>query len=79
MAAIDGVGADSGASVCICTGCAPCTAITKATGVACALTGTCGVATIITSDLDGSGADGVALVDTCTACESCVVGLVPAG
>jgi hypothetical protein len=66
MVATSGGGAGSGASVCTCTGCEPCIATTKATGVACAHTGTFGDVTITTNDLVGSGDDGGELGVICT-------------
>jgi hypothetical protein len=63
-----GLGDGTGALGCTCTGCAPFTEITRVIGVVFALIGTCGVATIITSDLAGSGqAVTDALVATFTA------------
>lgn len=74
-----GDGAVSGALECIATVCAPCTAITRDDGVACARTGICGGAIITTKQGDGSGADSVVLVGISTACAPSRDGLVHAG
>jgi len=79
MVATSGDGAGSGALVCICTACAPCTATTKAIGVVCVHTGTCGDVTIITNDLVGSGDDGSELAVICTGFVPTSAGLAHAG
>jgi len=79
MVDTDGRGVDSGALVCTCIACAPCTAIIRVAGVVCVPTGTSGDATIITSGPVGSGADGDELGVICIACAHINVGLDHAG
>jgi hypothetical protein len=76
---INGPGAVSGVLVCISIVFAPCTGITKAIGVGCALTGICGAETIITNLIDGSGADGAELDVICIGCGLCADGTAIAG
>lgn len=79
MAVIDGFGEDTGASVCIVTVCAFCSAISRVSGVWFASTGVFGRKTITIKDLAGAGAVTSALVTTGTDCASFTTGQEPAG
>jgi len=80
MADTDGLGADSGALVCICIDCAPCTGTTKGIGAECGHIGICGVVTIITKGHVGSGpTPTVVWADICIASGCTSVGMVADG
>jgi len=67
------------ALVCTCIACAPCTETTRATGVVCVPTGTCGVGIITTDDLAGSGVAIDEWAVICIDCEYCDAGMVLGG
>jgi hypothetical protein len=80
MVGPNGVGVGSGALVCTCTACEPCTATTKGTGAVSARTGICGDATTTTSELAGSGPTPTKRsADTGTASGCTSAGMVDAG
>jgi len=79
MAALTGDGVDIGELEFTCTGCAPCTATIKATGVVFAPTGICIAEITTTRDLVGSGDDTARLAVTSIACEFSGAGMVLAG
>jgi len=79
MDATAGLGVVIAVLVSTSTDCEPCTETTRVTGDACALTGTCGDATITTDALAGFGAGTDVLVDIYTACASCGAGMARAG
>jgi len=80
MAELVGLGEATGASVCICTGCARSIEIIKDIGGVCGLTGISGVETSTTDDRAGSGPTVTArLAVISTGCESSVGGTVAAG